>query len=526
MPILKRVQSAGALIGLAICVGVTVGGTYLLVNLTVDAAIKRDAEVAALGWARHLARRMPDIERIAAGETPSAASRSFIEEARWTGQVFLFKLFDATGRLRLVSDELESAGRAGTDLQQHNAKAGAVLESGQAYTTVKEGTPPTRPLLYAESYVPVVKDGRTVAIVEVYLDQTAKQRMFRSLFGATTLSLVAMMALSFGAPAAAYFWQTRQRRKSDDRIRVLANDALERERLAAEAKKQAATEFERSRRIEASIGKFEDGVRRTLAGVGGAVGKLEGVSTILSSNARHVSERTSIAGNAMDAACRDVETVAEATRELGVSVNGISEKAAQSTEVAGRALIEAQDSRHTMLGLANAAHRIGEVVNLIQDIAEQTNLLALNATIEAARAGEAGRGFAVVASEVKGLATQTARATEEISTQIKEIRSTAGDAADAIANVDKVVEEMSRLATLVAGAVEEQNTVIGQIAENVGRAAGRSRSGVENIADMSNAAKVTGETAEHVRELAAALNEQAGALRAHIDLFLSEVRVA
>src|SRR5262249_57309327 len=131
-----------------------------------------------------------------------------------------------------------------------------------------------------------------------------------------------------------------------------------------------------------------------------------------------------------------------------------------ATEVAGRAVSEAQRTVATMSDLGNAATRIGEVIGLIQAIAGQTNLLALNATIEAARAGEAGRGFAVVASEVKSLAGQTGKATEEIASQIRALQTASGDAAQAIEQVNSIIEDMSSIATAVAASVQEQNAAV------------------------------------------------------------------
>jgi len=83
----------------------------------------------------------------------------------------------------------------------------------------------------------------------------------------------------------------------------------------------------------------------------------------------------------------NVASAASSAEELATSIGEIAGQAATSTEVASRAVVEAQRTVETMTQLASAASRIGEVIGLIQAIAGQTNLLALNATIEAARGG-------------------------------------------------------------------------------------------------------------------------------------------
>ena len=117
----------------------------------------------------------------------------------------------------------------------------------------------------------------------------------------------------------------------------------------------------------------------------------------------------------------------------------------RSTEVASRAVSDAERTNATVQELSTGAEKIGEVVKLIHSIAAQTNLLALNATIEAARAGESGRGFAVVASEVKALANQTAKATEEISAQVAAMQTSTSDAVAAIGGITQTIAEMSEI---------------------------------------------------------------------------------
>jgi methyl-accepting chemotaxis protein len=175
--------------------------------------------------------------------------------------------------------------------------------------------------------------------------------------------------------------------------------------------------------------------------------------------------------NASRAASGHVQAVAAAAEQLAASVAEISRQVAESANIAGGAVAEAEATDRTVAGLADAATRIGDVVRLIQDIAGRTNLLALNATIEAARAGEAGRGFAVVAGEVKTLANQTAKATQEIAGQISAIQQETSHAVAALRSIGGTIRRMSEIATTIAGAVEEQGAATQEIARSVQEAA-------------------------------------------------------
>lgn len=198
----------------------------------------------------------------------------------------------------------------------------------------------------------------------------------------------------------------------------------------------------------------------------------------------------------------------------------------QSTQIAAKAVEEANRTNQTVQGLSAAAQKIGDVVKLISDIASQTNLLALNATIEAARAGEAGRGFAVVANEVKSLASQTAKATEEISAQVAAMQGATGEAVQAIASIGDTIASINEIATTIASAVEQQGAATLEIARNVQQAAQGTGQVSHNIVGVNQAAGQTGTAASQVLLSAEELSKQSATLRADVDHFLANIRAA
>ncbi len=122
----------------------------------------------------------------------------------------------------------------------------------------------------------------------------------------------------------------------------------------------------------------------------------------------------------------------------------VVEENVEKVETTAKALIEKSEENGKLLGglqtingevsasmettvnvsrkLSEAVKEIGATLNLISDISSSTNLLALNASIEAARAGEAGKGFAVVATEVGNLANSTRASLAEVETVIERVQ--------------------------------------------------------------------------------------------------------
>jgi methyl-accepting chemotaxis protein len=307
---------------------------------------------------------------------------------------------------------------------------------------------------------------------------------------------------------------------------VFRDNMIERENLAATQADASHAQAQRSDTIALTIAQFKHSVESALGKLRGAAIKLEMSSSDLNKAADTVSSEARTAEQRATAASDNVTSAASSVEELAASIGEIAAQATKSTDVAGRAVSEAQRTVVTMSELGGAATRIGEVVGLIQAIAGQTNLLALNATIEAARAGESGKGFAVVASEVKSLAGQTAKATEEIAQQIGSIQSAAADSAQAIEQVNAIIREMSTIATMVAATVDQQNSAVATIAEGVSRASGEARIGAEAMSRVAGVTSDARSTASDVKDLADAVAVEAESLEAEVRQFLTNVQAA
>ncbi len=294
----------------------------------------------------------------------------------------------------------------------------------------------------------------------------------------------------------------------------------------AEAETQARAAAERRAAMEALAGDFERSVNGIVRSVATAAAGMQSTAQSMTATASDASARAATVGSASQSASDNVSTVAAAAEELSSSVAEISRQVTRSSEIATKAVGDAERTNATVQVLSTGAEKIGEVVKLIHSIAAQTNLLALNATIEAARAGESGRGFAVVASEVKALANQTAKATEEISAQVAAMQASTSDAVAAISGITQTIAQMSEITVGISTAVDQQGDATREIARNIQQVAAGSNEISAHIGGVTTAAAATGTAATDVLSNARELDNQSGMLRSAVDGFLAKVRAA
>lgn len=211
-----------ALIGLVVLLlGV---GVWQVLKSTVDYLLYWDATAAAESWAKYVAENVTDIEDIADGQPPSAESMAFLIRTQQIRHVFGFEIINLHGNVQLASDGSKISSILGA---VHSDTAARAAELGQPVISVKEGTPPVRPRIYSEAYLPVIVDGRPQAVVAAYVDLTEQRDHFRRAFLLAALALCLLISGAVGIPTIAWYRRTKEKQQADLRIRFLAHhDAL------------------------------------------------------------------------------------------------------------------------------------------------------------------------------------------------------------------------------------------------------------------------------------------------------------
>jgi diguanylate cyclase (GGDEF)-like protein len=200
-----------------------IGGIWVGTKVTTDYLLYKDATSTARNWARLLAETVTDLEQIAAGEKPTRASMTLFEWAQKAGQVFRYEIYNPEGYSQLASDH----GVTQVNLSTFSAAAVRAVATNGPIVDVRAGTLAGQPKFYALAYVPVIIDGRSVAVIAAYVDETEKHDLFYRTSLIAALSLCAGAALLFGLPALAWYRRTKEKQQADRRIRFLAHhDAL------------------------------------------------------------------------------------------------------------------------------------------------------------------------------------------------------------------------------------------------------------------------------------------------------------
>jgi diguanylate cyclase (GGDEF)-like protein len=203
---------------------ILLGGTWTVVRVTTGHLLYQNATSIARSWAQYLALSVADLEQIASGEKPSMASLAFFYQSQKSDQVFRYEIYDRAGFSLLVSDQNKVVL---VDVSEFSADAVRSVKTGLPVVGTREGVGPDQPSFFAQAFIPVLVNGRAIAVVAAYVDQTEQRDRVYGTFLIAAASLCLLVGLSFAVPTIAWYRRTKEKHTADRRIRFLAHhDAL------------------------------------------------------------------------------------------------------------------------------------------------------------------------------------------------------------------------------------------------------------------------------------------------------------
>ena len=246
---LARLRPTRLMVAIALGMVIVAGSVMFGIDFAVNKAVSMDARTKAEDWAKYFIEAMPDLDPLLAGGKMNTQQQSLVSTAAKIGNVFRFKLYDAKGTAILESDPERFDKDADEDEDHIEDEALDVVRDKQSMVSLNDGKHERNmPSLYAEAYVPVLKEnGELRAIVETYVDQTKTADFFKTAFASLAVALGLGTALAFGIPTFAYLVSTKQARKvkHEAELMALARDAAEKseaEALSAAARFKALNE--------------------------------------------------------------------------------------------------------------------------------------------------------------------------------------------------------------------------------------------------------------------------------------------
>lgn len=198
-----------------------------------DRQLEQDAGQSAMRWSQVFSETVPALDTVFATGNLTPTARERLRHLNKSSDVFAFKLYDPSGRLLLVSEDLDkleppaydSLKQGIGDQSADGSKANIrrrVLGGGVSIELQRE--PWSRgPTVYGEVYVPLLLSGKVLGIVEVHVDQSqraanATQALVR------IAAVVTLLLVSIGSVATyQYVLRLRKQRKAEDKVRYLAH---------------------------------------------------------------------------------------------------------------------------------------------------------------------------------------------------------------------------------------------------------------------------------------------------------------
>jgi diguanylate cyclase (GGDEF)-like protein len=217
----------GRIVLLVLLVLLVAAGGVKLNRVVAGILLRADAQTTARAWASILVDSVDDIPSIIAGGAPSAKTMHLLKEAGEVGNIYRYKVWNKTGDLVFISDQMHSPVVARTIAGRHGQRVADSILSGSTFTESGAGKPPVDPPYFAESFIPVKRDKVVIGVFEVYLDQTADHALYQKSFLLTESIIAVMVLFAAGVPGYLLYRKMRDHRTAQSQALFLAeHDSL------------------------------------------------------------------------------------------------------------------------------------------------------------------------------------------------------------------------------------------------------------------------------------------------------------
>ena len=192
---------------------------FTFIHTSTRQLLEAEARLDAEQWSRDLLQNVDDLKRIAAGNAPAAATVSYLEHARRTGQVFSFRVYNAGGLLRLRSVSPGRRMPLDQPIEYIDREFAGAMRKSTSMTIIQRAGAIGEPEYYASAMVPIMDEFRIAGWLVADIDQSGRQALFQSV---TTRASIAIGLLLIAAPILGFWYRARQNALFEKTIESLA----------------------------------------------------------------------------------------------------------------------------------------------------------------------------------------------------------------------------------------------------------------------------------------------------------------
>lgn len=196
--------------------------TGIAVSRIVSARMLRaDAESTSSNWATSLS-NSTDIPALIKGTVPSDKTAHLLNGAAQIGDVYRYSIRDRNGQLVFAAERLFSSGPPLPMHDQVSPKIAASVLSGRPFTRSASGDGVENPAYYSISFIPLMKDGAAIGVLQIYLDQTADRAFYQKFLFLTEGCIALVVLLAGGLPVYLIYRNLSAQRAAQAKAQFLA----------------------------------------------------------------------------------------------------------------------------------------------------------------------------------------------------------------------------------------------------------------------------------------------------------------